>query len=75
MRSDGYFFDGWARFILALVEDFALHPSSDPAGAGPPSPAGEGFGAGELGRCGGEPNVVGGGMPPALRKVRFVCPK
>ncbi len=33
----------------ALVEDSALRPSSDPACAGPPSPEGEGFGAGELG--------------------------
>ena len=44
--------------FLALVVAFTLPPLIRPGFAGPPSPEGEGFGAGELGGCRGKSTLA-----------------
>ena len=49
--------------FLALVVAFTLPPLIRLACGEPPSPSGEGFGAGELGGCRGEPTWAAGACP------------
>ena len=64
----------WVRWkSIGAVVDWGSLPLIRHGFAVPPSPEGEGFGAVELGGVRGKTHRVGGGMPPALRKVRPFC--